>query len=98
MNASLSGLVNQIRWVFSFIALENRSSVAGIWSIQLHASADFPAAREPPALPPLPRRARGCGCGASSSLRDFTFSAAVTNQWRRNAYISSGSLCALTTC
>lgn len=98
MKASFSGPVIQIRWVLSFIALENSSRVAGIWSIQLQPSAVFAAARELPGLPPLPRRARGCGCGASSSPLDLTFSAAETNQWRRKAYISSGALCAMTTC
>ena len=87
-----------MRCVLSFIALEKSSSIPGIWSTQLQVSAVLPAARDPPTFPPLPRRPLGCGCGASSSPLDLTFCAAETNQWSRKAYISSGTLCAMTTC
>lgn len=90
-----------IRWVCSFCkTLAIVASVFGICSSQDQVSLAFllaaplPVALVVPALPPLPRF-DFVGGGTWSSSETLTFSAALTNQWRRKAYISRVCLCSM---
>ncbi len=87
INASLSGVVVQIRCVFRRRTLLIRANVAGIWSDHVHCMSFLGAARLLTAFPPRPLRDfGGATAGASSpSFRDFTFSAALTNHCSKKA-------------
>ena len=100
INVSRSPVVCHIRCVLSRRSFATRARVAGIWSLHDHSSLLVlrVEARDAAALPPRPRRGLGAGAGASSSPDALTFSAAVTNQCRRKAYISRGILCAMYVC
>src|ERR1700761_9114117 len=98
INVSFSAVVVHMRCVERRKTLLMRLRVAGIWSTQDH-SAFFELAlrAERPVVAVFPPRAflaLGAGVPGASVSACLTFSAAETNHWSKNAYISSGVLCA----